>query len=217
LNTLEHQPAKVAAMEGNWDTRTNVPLLLFAIPDDNERTNHWELGIPSGASLILKHSPDGVIPGLNDFVATDGSVNHPPVAPVFWGFRIMVGTGMLMLLVSWSVAWHMKRHKTPGKFGAYALVGMMFSGWVATLAGWYVTEIGRQPWLVTGVLDTKSAVATHPVAMLGLSLITYLLIYALLLAAYIATLLHLTRKASRQPVGELDSSQFKGAVAGALS
>ena len=98
LNTLEHQPQKVAAMEGNWETRGNVPMLLFAIPDDKARTNHFEIRIPNLASIILKHDPAGVVPGLNDFVTADGKVMHPPVAPVFWSFRIMVGVGMLMLI-----------------------------------------------------------------------------------------------------------------------
>ncbi len=217
LNTLEHQPAKVAAMEGNWETSGNVPLLLFALPDEQARENRFELGIPSGASLILKHSPAGVVPGLNDYVTVDGEVLHPPVAPVFWGFRIMVGIGMLMLLVSWTMAWQLKKKGEPNKMGAYALVAMTFSGWVATLAGWYVTEIGRQPWLVTGVLDTGSAAADHPVAILGLSLATYLTVYVALLAAYIGTLLHLAKTASRADTNELDPGQFKGAVAGALS
>lgn len=218
LNTLEHQPAKVAAMEANWETRGHVPLVLFALPDEEQRTNHAEISIPSGASLILKHSPSGIVPGLNDFIGEDGSINHPPVAPVFWGFRIMVGIGMLMLLVSWTLAWQLRKQRTPGKVAARVLVGMTFSGWVATLAGWYVTEIGRQPWLVTGVLDTQSAVADHPVAILGLSLFTYLTIYAALLAAYIGTLLHLARAASKSSVtDEVDVGQFKGAVAGVLS
>lgn len=218
LNTLEHQPAKVAAMEANWETRSHVPLVLFGVPDEEQRTNHFELSIPAGASLILKHSPSGVVPGLNDFISDDGEILHPPVAPVFWGFRIMVGIGFLMLLVSWTVSWQLRKQGQPGKFSACVLVGMTFSGWVATLAGWYVTEIGRQPWLVTGVLDTQSAVADHPVPILGFSLITYLAIYIILLGAYIGTVLHLAKTASKTgDRGELDPGQFKGAVAGALA
>ena len=154
LNTLEHQPAKVAAMEANWETRPNVPLVLFAIPDEQARANHFEIGIPNGASLILKHDPNGVVPGLNDFVAADGTQLHPPVAPVFWSFRIMVGTGLLMLAVSWFAAWLVWRKQGLQRLGRWPLrilVGMSFSGWIATLAGWYTTEIGRQPWLVDGV------------------------------------------------------------------
>ncbi len=195
LNTLEHQPAKVAAMEGNWETRGNVPLLLFAIPDEAARENRFEIGIPSGASLILKHDPAGVVPGLNDFAG-----RHPPVAPVFFGFRIMVGVGMLMLLVSWVGAWQLRhRGAEPSRVLAMALVGMTFSGWVATLAGWYVTEIGRQPWLVTGVLSTADAVAPHGAGTVLTTLLMYLALYAGLLAAYVGAVFHLARKAGEMP------------------
>ncbi|WP_188915380.1 cytochrome ubiquinol oxidase subunit I [Salinarimonas ramus] len=196
LNTLEHQPAKVAAMEGNWETRGNVPLVLFALPDEAARENRFEIAIPNGASLILKHDPAGVVPGLNDFVLEDGTVKHPPVAPVFWGFRIMVGVGMLMLAVSWAVSWRLWKRGEPGTVLAWVLVGMTFSGWVATIAGWYVTEIGRQPWLVTGVLTTADAVTrTAGAGMVWTTLAMYLAIYAVLIAAYVGTLFHLARKA----------------------
>ena len=218
LNTLEHQPAKVAAMEANWETGPNVPLVLFALPDEETRQNNFEIAIPDGASWILKHSADGVVPGLNDYVSDDGAVLHPPVAPVFFGFRIMVGIGILMLLVSWKVAYTLYKKGEPTRWEAYVLVGTTFSGWVATLAGWYVTEIGRQPWIVTGIVDTASAASTHPVPILGLSLATYLTIYVALLAAYNGTLWHLAKTAAHSDEAkELDAGQFKGAVARALS
>ncbi|MEO0767632.1 MAG: cytochrome ubiquinol oxidase subunit I, partial [Pseudomonadota bacterium] len=141
LNTLEHQPQKVAAMEGNWETGPNVPLILFAIPDQDARENNFEISIPNGASLILKHSADGVVPGLNDFVAEDGTILHPRVAPVFYSFRIMVATGMAMLLLSWTACWMMaRRHPEGGRRGAeglpklvlFGFVAMAFSGWLAT-------------------------------------------------------------------------------------
>ncbi|WP_293858019.1 cytochrome ubiquinol oxidase subunit I [uncultured Alsobacter sp.] len=194
LNTLEHQPAKVAAMEGNWETRSHVPLLLFAVPDAGQRRNTFEIGVPSGASMILKHSPAGVVPGLNDFVAADGTVNHPPVAPVFFAFRIMVGIGVLMLAVSWIAAWRLRRKGDIAAPLAVVLVAMTFSGWVATLAGWYVTEIGRQPWLVTGVLTTAQAASQVPAAMIGTTLAMYLALYAVLIAAYVSVLFHLAGK-----------------------
>ena len=199
LNTLEHQPQKVAAMEGNWETGPNVPLVLFALPDEVARENRFELAIPNGASLILTHSTDGVVPGLNDFVAEDGTVLHPPVAPVFWSFRVMVATGMAMLALSWAGLVLMRRrgaHDLPKPF-LYAGVAMTFSGWVATLAGWYTTEIGRQPWLVQGVLSTEAAVGDVAAPMVLGSLITYLVVYAVLLLAYIGVLLHLARRAAR--------------------
>jgi cytochrome d ubiquinol oxidase subunit I len=198
LNTLEYQPQKVAAMEGNWETGPAKPLLLFAWPDEAARTNHYEIGIPHGASLILTHEWDGIVPGLNDFVAEDGTVLHPPVAPVFFSFRIMVGMGMLMLLTSWAGVVMMRRRRA-GVEGLpqvylYGLVAMAFSGWVATLAGWYTTEIGRQPWLVTGVLTTKQAVADVPAPMVLGTLVMYLAVYAALIVAYVGVIFYLARK-----------------------
>lgn len=190
LNTLEHQPQKVAAMEGHWETSSHVPLIVFGLPNETTRTTDYALEIPALASIILKHSPAGVIQGLNDFIG-----EHPPVAPVFWGFRIMVGVGMLMLAVSWLGAWYWHRRQTLPAWLAKALVGMTFSGWVATLAGWYVTEIGRQPWLVQGVLKTADAVGPVTAPMVGTTLAGYLAVYALLLTAYIFTLFYLARKA----------------------
>ena len=199
LNTLEHQPQKIAAMEGNWETGPNKPLLLFAVPDQTTRTNSFEIGVPSLASIILEHSPDGVIPGLNDFVAADGTVLHPPVAPVFYSFRVMVGTGMAMLLMSWvgvALIWRRGADRLP-KPMLYGAVAMTFSGWLATLAGWYTTEIGRQPWLVSGVLSTKEAVADVPVGMVLGTLIMYLTVYAVLLVSYILVIFYLARKATK--------------------
>ncbi len=197
LNTLEHQPAKVAAMEGNWETQTNAPLLLFAVPNEETRSNDYEIGVPGLASLILTHSVDGEVPGLNDFVAEDGSVLHPPVAPVFWSFRVMVGVGVLMLIVSWTAAAALyRRVSLDGAFGRTllrALAAMTFAGWVATIAGWYTTEIGRQPWLVTGVLTTEAAVADVSAPMVATTLAVYLVVYAALLAAYIYVLFYLAR------------------------
>lgn len=190
LNTLEHQPQKIAAMEGNWETGPNVPFLPFAWPDEAARRNHFEIAIPNGASLILKHSADGVVPGLNDYIG-----NHPPVKPVFFGFRIMVGMGMAMLALSWLGAFLLLRRGSLPPLVARLFVLMSFSGWIATLAGWYVTEIGRQPWLVTGVLTTAQAASNVPAPMIGISLAAYLLVYATLLTAYIGALFYLARKA----------------------
>ena len=198
LNTLEHQPQKVAAMEGNWETGPNKPLILFAVPDQDARMNHYEIGVPNMASIVLKHSAEGVIPGLNDFVAADGTVLHPPVAPVFYSFRVMIGTGVAMLLMSWlgvALLWRRGVDRFP-KPVLYGAVAMTFSGWLATLAGWYTTEIGRQPWLVTGVLSTKEAVADVPVGMVLGTLIMYLAIYAVLLVSYILVIFYLARKAT---------------------
>ena len=199
LNTLEYQPQKIAAMEGNWNTQSHAPLLLFAIPDESARENSFEIGIPNLASLILRHSADGVVPGLNDYVAADGTALHPRMAPVFYAFRLMIGTGVLMLLVSWTTAALLLRRGVEGlpKPVLYTLVGMTFAGWLATLAGWYTTEIGRQPWLVQGILSTKAAVADVPAPMVLSTLIGYLAVYAALLGAYVLVIFYLARKASR--------------------
>jgi cytochrome bd ubiquinol oxidase subunit I len=191
LNTLKHQPAKIAAMEGIWETERGVPLLLFAWPDEKERKNHFEIAIPKGASLILKHDADAEIKGLNEFPG-----KHPPVAPVFWAFRIMVGVGMLMLAISWLGAWTLWRKQTPGRWLLYGLIAMTFSGWVATVAGWYVTEIGRQPWLVYGLLTTAQAAAPNvgATAIAG-TLFMYLALYALLIVAYVSVVFYMARKA----------------------
>jgi cytochrome d ubiquinol oxidase subunit I len=189
LNTLEHQPAKVAAIEANWQRGGNVPLVLFAIPDEQARENRFEIAIPSGASLILTHSFGGVVPGLNEFEG-----KHPPVAPVFFAFRIMVGIGFLMIGAGLATAWFLWRRGTLPILLLRLLVAMTFAGWVATLAGWYVTEIGRQPWLVTGVLTTADAVGPVGPAAVASTLTMYLAIYVLLLAAYIAALYRLARR-----------------------
>lgn len=206
LNTLEHQPQKVAAMEGNWETGGNVPLLLFALPDQELRENRFELAIPNGASIILQHHAEGVVPGLNDFVAEDGTVQHPPVMQVFWSFRIMVGVGFAMLALSWASAFMLWRtgiaepsepRRMLSPWLLRGLVAMTFAGWLATLAGWYTTEIGRQPWLVQGVLTTAQAVADVPAPMVLTTLLAYLAIYASLLSAYIGVLFYLAYRAAR--------------------
>ncbi|HMB56015.1 MAG TPA: cytochrome ubiquinol oxidase subunit I [Arenimonas sp.] len=200
LNTLEHQPAKVAAMEGIWQTERGAPALAFALPNEKEHRNDYAVGIPKLAALILTHTPDGEIKGLDEFPD-----RHPPVAPVFWGFRVMVGTGMAMLAISWLSAWRLRRRGEPGVWLARALVAMTFSGWLATLAGWYVTEIGRQPWLVTGVLLARDAAAATPVPLLGISLGIYLSLYALLILSYVSVVFHMARKhvGTRTIYGEL--------------
>lgn len=191
LNTLKHQPAKLAAMEGIWETQRGAPAVLFALPDQATQSNKYELAIPKLASLYLTHDWDGEVKGLKDF-----GTEHPPVAPVFWAFRTMVGVGLLMLAVSWLGVWQVrKRGLQP--WLARALVGMTFSGWVALLAGWYVTEIGRQPWLVQGVLKTAQAASQVPAHNIAFTLAMYLVLYAALLMAYVSVVFYLARKAAK--------------------
>ena len=195
LNTLKHQPQKVAAMEGVWETQKGAPLLLFAWPDASTRSNHFEIGIPKLASFILTHDLDGEIRGLNEFPNA-----HPPVAPVFWAFRIMVGVGMLMLAVSW-VGWWLGRRAgwAPARLPQsllWLLAGMTFSGWVATVAGWYVTEIGRQPFVVSGLLRTADVVTTTvPSSTIALGLALYVTLYMALIVAYVTVLKYMAEKA----------------------
>jgi cytochrome d ubiquinol oxidase subunit I len=188
LNTLEHQPAKVAAMEGLWQTERGAPLVLFAWPDEAARTNRYALEIPRGASLILRHDPDGEVLGLDEF-----RDRHPPVAPVFWGFRIMVGMAVLMWLVSWLAAFDLRKGE-PRAPVARALGLMTFAGWITVVAGWYVTEIGRQPWLVTGVLRTADAVGPVRGPAVATTLAVYVTLYALLIVAFVKVLHYLARR-----------------------
>ncbi len=190
LNTLEHQPQKIAAMEGVWHTEKGAPLLLFAIPDEKEKTNHFELAIPNMASFILTHDLQGEIKGLNEFEG-----DHPPVAPVFYAFRVMVGVGMLMLIISWAGRIQLWRDKPLPRWLLQALVAMSFSGWLATLAGWYVTEIGRQPWLVTGILSVKEAATDIAPGNVALSLSLYLILYVVIMTAYLHTLFTMAKRA----------------------
>jgi cytochrome d ubiquinol oxidase subunit I len=190
LNTLEHQPAKIAAMEALWETRSAAPLVLFGVPDADDRTNHYALELPGVASLILTHDPDGIVQGIDHFPDA-----HPPVAAVFWAFRVMVGIGILMLAVSWIAAWHLKRRGAVSPLFSRILVGMTFSGWIGVLSGWYTTEIGRQPWLVEGVLRTADAVTSVPAGKIGATLALYLTLYVVLIISYVSVVFYLARQA----------------------
>ncbi|WP_431094898.1 cytochrome ubiquinol oxidase subunit I [Polaromonas aquatica] len=241
LNTMEHQPAKLAAMEGIWKTEKGVPAILFALPDEKAKENRYEIGVPKLASLYLTHSLDGEVKGLDQFEG-----KHPPVAPVFWAFRIMVGVGILMLAVSWAsvlrlAPWKKYAPMLPASRGslppqapaemegavpvasdkslapvareltvwhARLLVAMTFSGWIALVAGWYVTEIGRQPWLVTGVLTTVEAASTVPAPRIALTLAMYLVLYAVLLVSYVSVVFYLARhrKHADKPFGDDDTA-----------
>lgn len=190
LNTLEHQPQKIAAMEGVWQTQKGAPLLLFAIPNEETKTNDFAVGIPKVASFILTHDVDGEIKGLNEF-----GNERPPVKPVFFAFRVMLATGGAMLLLSWVSASFVVRKKRLPKLVLKTLVVFSFSGWIATLAGWYVTEIGRQPFIVSGVLKASDAVTAIAPTNVVFSLTLYLGIYSVLLTAYLHTVFVMARRA----------------------
>ena len=191
LNTLKYQPAKLAAMEGIWETQQGVPAVLFAIPDQATQSNKYEIAIPKLASFYLTHDWNGEVKGIKEF-----GDKHPPVGPVFWAFRIMVGVGLLMLAVSWFASYELKFKNTLSKRTAMVLVAMTFAGWVALVSGWYVTEIGRQPWLVHGVLTTAQAASQVPAGNIALSLAMYLTLYAALLSAYVSVVFYLAKKAT---------------------
>lgn len=187
LNTHKYQPAKLAAIEAVWHTEKPVPLTLIGWPNEKTQETDYAVKVPYLGSLILTHSMDGEIKGLSEFA------DKPPVAPVFFAFRVMVGVGVLMLLVSW-YGWYRFRktrwqpQQLP-KWLLYAFAGMTFSGWLATLSGWYVTEIGRQPFLVYGVLRTEDAVTKMvPSENIGLTLVMYLVLYSAMLLSYIMVL-----------------------------
>lgn len=187
INTLQYQPAKVAAIEALWRTERGAPLTLFAIPDQHNRRNDYAIEIPKVLSLILTRDLQGEVRGLEEF-----GKDIPPVAPVFWAFRVMVGVGVLMLALAWVGAWLLRRSAPTWLLWTFA--GFTFSGWIATLAGWLVTEIGRQPWLVTGILYTADAVGPRSGGQLGASLTAYVVTYTMLLTAYIVVLTHLAGK-----------------------
>lgn len=188
LNTLEHQPAKVAAMEGAWETESGLPLLLFAIPDQDAQANKFEIGIPKLASLILTHDPNGTVKGLKDFPRAE----QPPVAPVFWSFRVMVGLGMLMIVAGLWGAWLVWRGKLlQSRLYLRLLTLMIPAPFIAVLAGWFVTEIGRQPYLIYGMLTAEQALTPSLQGwMVLLTLIGYIAVYAVVFTAGI----HFLRK-----------------------
>ena len=188
LNTLRHQPAKIAAVEAIWKTERGAALTLVGIPNEEEQRTAYALSIPKGAALLLMHDADAELQGLDRFDDT------PPVAPVFFAFRLMVGVGVLMLALAWLGAFVLRK-ATP-RWLLWSFAAFTFSGWVATLAGWIVTEVGRQPWLVTGILYTADAAGAASGAELGASLTAYVFTYAVLLLSYMVTLTHLAGKGS---------------------
>jgi len=178
LNTFEHQTAKVAAMEGLWDTQRGAPLKLFGWPDQEAETTRYSLQIPGLSSLILTHSLDGEVKGLKEWPRDE----RPPVAWVFWTFRIMVGVGMLMIATGLTaIVLYLRKRLFDTRWFQYWCMALTPAGFVAVLAGWFVTEIGRQPWTVYGVLKTADAVSPvsgTPIAIsLAAFVVTYLFIF----------------------------------------
>jgi cytochrome d ubiquinol oxidase subunit I len=209
LNTLEHQPAKIAAIEGIWHTEKGAALTLFGWPNEKESRTDYAVQVPKLGSLILAHDIEAEIKGLDQFPNA-----HPPVAPVFWSFRVMVGMGVLMLLVSWWASWTLWRGRRQAatddavpfsRWQLRLLAAMTFSGWVSTLAGWYVTEIGRQPFIVYGLVRTADVVADHAPGMVLSTLIAYLVVYVFLLSSYVLVLMYMASHPA-QPTAQTPQS-----------
>ena len=193
LVTLHHQPAKLAAIEGHWENRPGegVPLILFGWPDMQAETTRWKIEIPRAGSLLLRHSWDGQIPALKDFPRAD----RPNSTIVFWTFRVMVGLAMLMILLSLVGLWLRRgdRLYRSRPFLRFALL-MGPSGLVALLAGWFTTEIGRQPWIVYGLMRTADAVSPVKATQLGISLTLFVVVYLVVFGTGTAYLLSLIAK-----------------------
>jgi cytochrome d ubiquinol oxidase subunit I len=191
INTMHHQPVKLAAMEGLWETQARAPAVLFAIPDEKAERNHAEVSIPVLASIYLAHSPDAVIRGLKEAPPED----RPPVAPVFYAFRIMVGIGILMLaMAGWGLWLRWRGGLDTTRAYHNACIAMLPAGFVAVLAGWTVTEVGRQPWVVYGLMRTRDAVSP---SLTGgdvlLSIALYVVVYLIVFGAGIFYMARLAR------------------------
>jgi cytochrome d ubiquinol oxidase subunit I len=191
LNVLAYQPTKLAAMEGNWETQAGAPLLLFAIPDEEAEENRFEIGIPKLGSLILTHELDGVVPGLKEVPPE----MRPPVWPVFYSFRVMVAIGFLMLFVgAWSIWLRLKGRLSDSPAFLWTCVAMLPSGFVAVLTGWFTAEIGRQPYVVYGLMRTIDAVSPVTTGAVASSLAAFVVVYAIIFTAGTYYLVKLLRR-----------------------
>jgi cytochrome d ubiquinol oxidase subunit I len=194
LNTLKHQPAKIAALEGHWENepgQQGTPLILFGLPDMAQEKTRYAVEIPRLGGLILTHDWDGKIKGLKEFAPED----RPNSTIIFWSFRVMVGLGFLMIgLGLWS--WWLRRrdaiYRSPLFLRAALCMGP--AGIIALLAGWYTTEIGRQPWVVYGLMRTKDAVSAHTAGPLALTLGLFVIVYLFVFGAGVGYILRLVRK-----------------------
>lgn len=210
LNTAEHQPAKLAAMEAHWEGDKPAALVLFAWPDAKAESNHFELSIPRLASLIITHDLEGLFKGLKDFKAED----RPPILPVFFAFRLMVGLGLIMIAIGFIGAylwWRRRLFET-----AWYLRSLTYAwplGFVAIVAGWWVTETGRQPYIVSGVLRTVDAASPVAFGAVLTTLILFVLIYS---SVFSMGILYINKLIEKGPAGmavapEADADESAGA------
>ena len=180
LNTLKHQPTKVAAMEAHWDSSKPGDFHIFAWPDAKAETNHFEISIPRGSSLILTHDLNGLFPSLKDVPPQD----RPPLLNVFFGFRIMLAVGFFMIAAALYGAWLMWRRRLfETRWYLRVVAQSWWTGFVAVIAGWVVTESGRQPWLVHGILRTADATSPIPAATIATTLVLFVIVYGIVFAA----------------------------------
>jgi cytochrome d ubiquinol oxidase subunit I len=191
LNTLLHQPAKIAAMEGHWETKSGQPLVLFGMPDMESETTHYAVEVPKLGSWILTHDWNGTVKGLKDWPREE----RPNAAIIFWTLRIRDGTGMLMRLTGSSSLIQRYRGKlTDSTLLLRAAVLMGPSGFVAVVAGWFTTEIGRQPYTVYGLLKTADSVSPIAAPAVAASLVAFIVVYFLVFGAGTVYLLRMMAK-----------------------
>lgn len=197
LNTLKHQPAKIAAIEGHWENEPGeaTPLILFGVPDMDAEETKYKIEIPYLGSMILTHSLEKQVPALKEFPKED----RPNSLIVFWSFRIMVGLGMLMILVGvWGTWLRYKKKLYESKAFLRLTFLMAPSGLIAILAGWFTTEVGRQPWVVYGVQRTRDAVSAHGEMHMSISLLIFLVVYGSVFGIGYAYMLKLIRKGTQE-------------------
>ncbi|MCF8029253.1 MAG: cytochrome ubiquinol oxidase subunit I [Desulfobacteraceae bacterium] len=191
LNTFAHQPAKVAAMEGLWETTRGAPLVLFGWPEQEAEITRYAVEVPKLSSLILTHSLDGEVRGLKAWPENE----RPPAAVVFWTFRIMVGLGLLMIATGvGAIVLYWRKRLFEARWFQYWCMALTPAGFVAVLAGWFVTEVGRQPWIVQGVLRTADAVSPVMAQSVALSLAAFIVVYLFVFGAGTYYILHLINK-----------------------
>ena len=206
-NTMEHQPVKVAAMEGNWERGGNKPLYLFGWPNEETESTDYGLTVPNGASWILTGDVDGEIPGLKDVAPED----RPPVAIVFWSFRVMVGLGMAMILTGvLAVILQLRKKLFDSRLFQLWCMALTPSGFIALLAGWFVTEVGRQPYVAYGIIRTADSVSPVLGEHVALSLLAFIIVYTLVFGAGSYYILKLIGKGPGAPV-----TSYKANVVGA--
>lgn len=209
LNTLQHQPAKIAAIEGHWDNKPgeSIPLILFGWPDMAAETTRYAVAIPALGSLVLTHDWNGRIAGLKEFAPQD----RPNSTIVFWTFRVMVGLGMLMLLLGvWSLWLRFRQRLFQARSFLRFAVLMGPAGLIAILAGWLTTEIGRQPWVVYGVMRTKDAVSNHSALALSTTLVVIIVMYFAIFGTGVVYMLKLVAKGPAEHGGDDGAASAMG-------